>query len=97
MPQIVSPPESQPQNEPIITTCPHCHYIISYKEDEVDRVTNDAIGTLCPHCGGIIEAEHVEPFTFPDTFYHFGVREDSVCLSNEEVQKYVDIVKRQLQ
>ena len=97
MPQIVAPPESQPQNEPIITTCPHCQYTISYTEDEVDRVENESMGVYCPHCGGVIETEHIEPFTFPDTFYHFGTSEDAVCLSDDEVQRYVDIVKRKLQ
>lgn len=97
MPQIISPPESQPQNEPIITTCPHCQYTISYTEDEVDRVDNESMGVICPHCGGVVETEHIEPFTFPDTFYHFGISKGSVCLSDDEVQKYVNIVKCKLQ
>ena len=29
--------------------------------------------------------------------YHFSTNEDTVCLSNEEVQEYVNIVKRKLQ
>lgn len=98
MPQIISPPESKiPEKRPIITTCPHCQYTISYTEDEVDRVDNESMGVCCPHCGGVVETEHIEPFTFPDTFYHFGVSEDAVCLSDDEVQHYVDIVKRKLQ
>lgn len=98
MPQIISPPESKiPEKRPIITTCPHCQYTISYTEDEVDRVENDGIGIICPNCNRSIVTEHVEPFTFPDTFYHFGVSEDAVCLSDDRVQEYVDIVKRKLQ
>lgn len=97
MPQIIAPPESQPQNEPIITTCPNCHYTISYTEDEVERVDNEAMGVYCPHCGGVIETEHIEPFTFPDTFYCFNQNDGAVALSNEETQHYVDIVKRKLQ
>ena len=97
MPQIIAPPESQPQNEPIITTCPHCQYIISYTEDEVEHVDNESMGVICPHCGGVVETEHIEPFTFPDTFYHFGTSEDAVCLSDDEVQQYVNVVKCKLQ
>ena len=97
MPQIVAPPESQFQNEPIVTTCPHCQYTISYTEDEVGRVENESMGVICPQCNGVIETEHIEPFTFPDTFYHFGTSESAVCLSDDEVQHYVDIVKRKLQ
>lgn len=97
MPQIISPPKSQPQNEPIITTCPNCQYTISYTEDEVEHIDNESMGVICPHCGGVVETEHIEPFTFPDTFYHFGTSEGAVCLSDDEVQHYVDIVKRKLQ
>ena len=97
MPQIIAPPESQPQNEPIITTCPHCQYTISYTEDEVECVDDDGLGVICPNCNKSIVLEHIEPFTFPDTFYHFGTSEGAVCLSDDEVQRYVDIVKRKLQ
>ena len=97
MPQIIAPPESQLKSEPITTTCPHCHYTISYTEDEVERVTNDCVGIICPNCNGSIVTEHIEPFTFPNTFYHFGTNEGAVCLSDKQVQSYVDIVKRKLQ
>ena len=97
MPKIVAPPENKPKTEPIITTCPNCHYTISYTEDEVERVENDGLGIICPNCNEPIVLEHVEPFTFPNTFYHFGVDEGAVCLSDDEVQQYVDIVKRRLQ
>ena len=75
MPQIVVPPENKiPEKRPIITTCPRCNYTISYTEDEVERVTNDGVGVLCPNCNEPIVLEHIEPFTFPDTFYHFSTR-----------------------
>lgn len=97
MPQIVSPPESKiPEKRPIITTCPNCQYTISYTEDEVERVDNESMGVYCPHCGGIVETEHIEPFTFPKTFYHFDNNETSK-LTNEETQHYVDVVKHRLQ
>lgn len=97
MPQIVAPSKNQqPVKHPTITTCPNCQYIISYTEDEVERVDNESMGVYCPHCGSVVETKHVEPFTFPDTFYHFGTSEGAVCLSDDEVQHYVDIVKRKL-
>lgn len=98
MPKIVAPPKSEViEKRPIITTCPNCHYTISYTEDEVERVDNDSLGVYCPQCGGVIETEHIEHFTFPDTFYHFGTSEGAVCLSDDEVQHYIDIVKHKLQ
>lgn len=101
MPKIIAPPANELngtiEKRPIITTCPHCQYTISYTEDEVGRVENDGIGVICPNCNESIVLEHIEPFTFPDTFYHFGTSEGAVCLSDDEIQRYVDIVKRKLQ
>ena len=86
MPQIVAPPENKiPEKRPIITTCPHCQYTISYTEDEVERVENDGMGVLCPNCNKPIVLEHIEPFTFPDTFYHCSTSEGAVYLSDDEV------------
>lgn len=97
MPQIVAPPKNEViEKQPIITTCPHCQYTISYTEDEIDRVENDGLGIMCPNCKEPIVTEHIEPFTFPDTFYHFGTNETSK-LTDEETQHYVDVVKRKLQ
>lgn len=98
MPQIIAPHESKiSEKRPIITTCPHCQYTISYTEDEVDHVENDGLGIICPNCKESIILEHIEPFTFPDTFYRFSTNEGAVCLSDDEVQQYVNIVKRKLQ
>ena len=98
MPQIVAPPENKTvEKRPIITTCPNCQYTISYTEDEVERVENNGLGIICPNCNESIILEHIEPFTFPDTFYHFSTSEGAVCLSDDEVQQYVDIVKHKLQ
>lgn len=98
MPQIVAPPKNEViKKRPIITTCPNCNYTISYTEDEVERVDNDAMGVYCPQCGGVITTKHIEPFTFPDSFYSFNTRDDANSLTNEEIQYLVNIVKRQLQ
>lgn len=97
MPQIINPPKNKtPEKRPIITTCPNCQYTISYTEDEVERVTNDGEGILCPNCDEPIVVKHIEPFTFPDTFYHFGGKETAV-LNNNRVQELVNVVKRKLQ
>lgn len=86
MPQIVAPPKNEViEKRPIITTCPHCQYTISYTKDEVERVDNDGLGIMCPNCDEPIVLEHIEPFTFPDTFYHFGTSEGAVCLSDDMV------------
>lgn len=95
MPQIISLPENKSANKrPVITTCPHCQYTISYTEDEVERVDNESMGIFCPQCGGVIEIKHIEPFTFPATFYHI---ENGASLTDEEIQNRVNIIKRQLQ
>lgn len=96
MPQLISLSQTSTPKHPIVTTCPHCNCTLSYMEDEVERVDNEGVGVLCPNCKEPIVLEHVEPFTFPDTFYHFGTNETSK-LTNEETQRYVDIVKRKLQ
>lgn len=98
MPKIIAPPKNQQSTQaPIITTCPHCQYTILYTENEVDRVSNDGLGVMCPNCNEPIVLKHIEPFTFPDTFYHFGTSEGAICLSDDEVQKCVNIVKHKLQ
>lgn len=98
MPQIVAPPENKTiETRPIITTCPHCQYTISYTEDEVDRVENDGMGVYCPQCDEPIVTKHIEPFTFPDSFYSFNASDGANNLTNEEIQKLVNIIKRQLQ
>lgn len=89
MPKIVAPPEIKPKIEPIITTCPNCHYTISYTEDEVERVDNEVMGVYCPQCGGVIETGRIVPFTFPDTFCHFNN-----AANNKQIQEAIDTVKR---
>lgn len=65
MPKIVAPPESKiHEKTPIITTCPHCQYTISYTEDEVERVDDDGLGVICPNCNESIVLEHIEPLHF---------------------------------
>lgn len=96
MPKIVAPPEIKPKIEPIITTCPHCQYTISYTEDEVERVDNEAIGVYCPQCDGVIETGRIVPFTFPDSFYHCSVDNEAVALTDKQTQNYIDEVKQKL-
>ena len=101
MPKIIAPPANELnetiEKRPIITTCPHCQYTISYTEDEVERLGVETVGVYCPNCNRTIETDHIVPFTYPDSFYHFGKAENSVHLTNEEVQRHVDIVRRRLQ
>ncbi len=98
MPKIVAPPKSEViERHPIIITCPNCQYTISYTEDEVERVTNDGNGILCPNCDEVIVTEPIEPFTFPNTFCYYGEKDGAIPLTNEQVQKYVNIVKHALQ
>lgn len=97
MPKIVAPPEIKPKTEPIITTCPKCLYTISYTEDEVGRVDNEVMGICCPQCGVVIETRRIVPFTFPDSFYHYGEDNGAICLSDAKVQEYINTIKKRLQ
>lgn len=97
MPKIVAAPKAEEEKRPIITTCPHCRYTISYTEDEVERVSNNAMGVYCPQCGGDIETKHIKPFTFPDTFYYFSANNNAVRNSDENIQKFIDNVKQSLE
>lgn len=97
MPKIISPPKTKPETEPIITICPHCQYTISYTKDEVERVDDEHMGVYCPQCGGVIETKRIKPFTFPDSFYQYGVSEDAVEINNEKIQEYINIVRRELE
>ena len=98
MPQIVAPPKNKEiEKRPIITTCPHCQYTISYTEDEVERVEDDGLGIICPHCGTAIVTKNIVPFTFPDSFYQYGVSQDAIKMNNERVQEYINTVKRKLE
>lgn len=98
MPQIVAPPKNEViEKRPIITTCPHCQYRISYTEDEVERVDNEVMGVYCPQCGGVIETKRIKPFTFPDSFYQYSTSKGAVEISNEKIQEYINIVKRELE
>lgn len=101
MPKIIAPPANElnktTEKRPIITTCPHCQYTISYTEDEVECVDNESMGVFCPQCESVIETEHIEHFTFPKTFFHFGEGKNVWHLTDKEVQSCVDIVKRELQ
>lgn len=97
MPQIIAPPENKiPEKRPIITTCPHCQYTISYTEDEVERVDNEGMGVICPQCGAVIETGRIVPFTFPDSFHHCSVDNEATALTNRQTQDYIDEVKREL-
>lgn len=100
MPKIIAPPENKLnesiEKRPIITTCPNCQYTISYTEDEVERVDNESMGVYCPHCGGVIETERIVPFTFPDSFYHFGPDNEAVVLTDKQTQDYINKVRQKL-
>lgn len=95
MPKIVKLIKTKEQR-PVITTCPHCECTVSYHLNEVYKVDNNGMGIICPNCGKNIVTQEVKCFTFPDSFYHIGNNKDIVHLTNEKIQKYVDIVKNTL-
>lgn len=73
-------------SEPMKARCWNCDAEIEY--DEEDVVDNRI---KCPDCGASIWVgeEGKEVPKFPDSFYHFGVSEGSVKISEKETADYV--------
>lgn len=94
MPQIVAAPGEKPKQR-TVTICPNCRYLISYTDDEIERVDNEAVGVYCPNCGAVIVDHTVTPFTFPNTFHKVNQQEGMSHLNNEQVQKLIDSVRKQ--
>ena len=77
--------------------CNNCKSIISYEKEDLFPISKNSLGIVCPVCEKeIVVHEYKKDYYFPDMFYHFGVNEGAVCLSDDEVQRYVNIVKRKL-
>lgn len=98
MPKIIAAPKSQNENknQPIVITCPHCQYKISYFKDEEERIENTKMGIFCPHCGEPIITQNIDPFVFPNTFVRYGEDEGAVRITDEAVQILVNDVKKSL-
>lgn len=73
-------------SEPMKVKCWDCDAEIEY--DEEDVVDNRI---KCPDCGASnwVGEEEKEVPKFPDSFYHFGVSEDAVKISEKETADYV--------
>lgn len=78
-----------------IATCPNCgkRYVYT-KEDTYPQV--GGLGIDCPNCGAVIITEEHDDYDFPEMFYHFGVNEGSVQLSDSKIQEYIDEVVERL-
>lgn len=77
--------------------CDNCGQPITYEKDEVFRLNDETVGFICPNCSCEVVVDYIKPFTFPDSFYHFGANSKSVKLTDQEIQRYVNSIKFDLQ
>lgn len=72
--------------------CPHCNSELEYeKEDLYWNFKNDDCGLSidCPCCGDIIIIDKCSPIEYPKAFYHFGQKENSGRISDEEIKQWI--------
>jgi hypothetical protein len=74
-------------------TCDFCNGILLYNEDDIIDITEEWDGFFCPCCGNEIKIRERKKLIFPESFYQFGQTKSSAHLTNEEIQRMVDIVK----
>lgn len=70
-------------------TCPGCGSLIGYTEDDM-YMGYDGLGIDCPECGDFITTKGIAQDKWPEAFFEFGSDKNSVHLSDNEVQKYID-------
>ena len=83
----------QPDDETLqYKFCPHCNCLLEISDDDIhdDEVTC----TWC-HKNFQISRRSPKPFTFPNSFYHYGQGEKSVHITDEEIQQMINQVATQ--
>lgn len=74
-------------------TCDYCNEILLYTDEDIVDINDKWDGFICPCCGNEIKIKERKKFIFPGSFYQFGQTKSSAHLTNEEIQRIVDIVK----
>lgn len=71
--------------------CPNCECTIEYTERDVEDLDH-GFGFYCPECGEEIYTQKFDLHEFPNAFYHFGVNDGAVAISDKETQRYINEV-----
>ena len=69
-------------------TCPSCSTQIGYVDTDLYPV-NGGNGFECPKCHVEIPIDRYACAEFPKAYYHFGVRDNSVNISNEKINQWI--------
>ena len=75
------------------TKCSFCNTEYFYTDSDIVDIDASHYGFICPECGNEIITGNIEHCVFPDSFFRYG---NGAVLTNEETQKYIDIVKKNL-
>lgn len=73
--------------------CSHCNNEYIYEDEDLIDVDESHLGFICPECGNQIITGNIKHCVFPDSFFRYG---NGLVLTNEETQKYIDMVKKNL-
>ena len=84
--------------EPNTLICDSCRTKFTYDQEDVHIGLFGCKVVNCPKCGEetFVTGERIKPPHFPETFYHCGQRNDCMKLNNEEIQKGIDEVRKEL-
>ena len=81
-------------NNNIEYICEHCNSVFEYDENDIKFDLDGDKIVKCPCCGDICyvnyKPEIKENISFPENFYHFGVRDGAVDIDNEEITSWIE-------
>lgn len=69
-------------------TCPSCNVKIGYVDTDLYPVRGGS-GFECPRCHNDIILDEYACAEFPKAYYHFGVHDNSVDMSNEKINQWI--------
>ena len=76
--------------------CPNCEKTLFYEKSDVDILNNDSYGIYCPNCSAEVETEKRNKISFPKDFYHFGMNPSCSHITDEEIEKEINRMKKEL-
>lgn len=78
--------------------CPNCESTLLYEKSDVKIGCLGCEVVYCPECGYdvMISAQRIMPPTFPQTFYRFGKYEAAKKVSDEETQRMINEVLKEI-
>ena len=83
-----------PNDETQYQSCPYCNRLLEIENSDINE-DNEVKCAWCKGCFHVKKVNHISPFTWPDSFYHFGEGDTAVHLTDKDVQDMVNQVKAQ--